>query len=53
MLSRARAHVPTAARCLAAALHLDTSTHEGAAGAGLIAHLVDDIRYLRTAYPEK
>ncbi len=53
MLARARAHVPTAARCLAAALDLDTSTYEGAAGADLLAHLIDDIRYIRTAYPEK
>lgn len=53
MLTRARAHVPTAARCLAAALGLDTSTVEGKAGANLIAHFIDDIRYIRTAYPEK
>lgn len=53
MLKQARAHVPTAARCLAAALHLDTSTREGAAGAGLLAHAIDDLRALRAGMVEE
>lgn len=52
MLRAARAHVPTAARCLAAALHLDTATTEGEVGANLIALLIDDTRFIRTAYEE-
>lgn len=53
MLREARARIPTAARCLAAALRLDTSKTEGQVGAQLLAHLIDDTRFIRSAYEEK
>jgi hypothetical protein len=53
MLRQARAHLPTAAHCLAAALGLDTGTVEGEVGAQLLACLIDDTRFIRTAYEEK
>lgn len=53
MLRQARGHIPTAAQCLAAALGLDTSSVEGEVGARLLAHLIDDTRFIRSAYEER
>ncbi|MGE5200996.1 MAG: hypothetical protein ACM3O6_02915 [Acidobacteriota bacterium] len=53
MLTRARAHVPTAARCIEAALRGDPTAQERAVVAGLLAHAIDDLHMLRAGMLEE
>jgi hypothetical protein len=46
-------NVEESALCLIAALRLDTTTPQGAAGARILAHFIEDTRLLRSVHFEE